>query len=236
MSVTLDPITWALLKNGQPIDPEPLKGGETPVIAQPKDRAGVIAVSKGALKTIRTFSQYALADRRYHGTVRDVAENYRKLPRSATLARRDRTAHKPNYKLPNRSYVPKTVILEDQPVLNVFDVTMPYLASAKDDLNPTPFLTIEEGIPDSWQRPARVSRMHALKSERHDWHKQVSKGLDAIVPYRDHVHDKKAHRKKVTTQGIATDRGQAYVDLLKQGGQYSGVPHVRPTIEPVRVP
>jgi len=234
MPVTQDPSTWELKKDGHSLPPEPTPSADTAKPPQPQDRAGVIKVSSGALRTIKAFSQYALADRRYHGTVRDNPKSYRKFARSENQNLRDHVSLKHRYKLPSRSYVPKTVVLQDQPAINVFDMTRPYLASAKDDQQPTPSLTIEEGIPESWERPARVARLHSLQTERHQWHKQVSKSLDATVPYRDHVVDIKKHKKAIATKGIATARGQAYADLLKQGAQYAGTP--APAIQPVAVP
>ena len=238
MALTQDPTTWGLEKGGRPVEPAPLKGAETQPVIQPKDRAGVITVKKGALRTIRTYTQYALADHRYHGDAREDRKSYRPFPKSATSARRAHTASRRNYKEPLRSYIPKAVVLSDQPALNIFDMARPYLASAVDDQNPTPALTIEEGIPDTWEKPARIDRMHKLFSERHDWHKSVSKTLDAQVPYRDHIVNIKKHKQKTIQHGIASHRGQLLQDLIRQGAQYSGryATQTRPPIMPVSVP
>ena len=185
-----------------------LQNGEEPQVitretAPPRLRSGTIRRDNTDIN-----ERNRMPDKRYNPFTR--GDSYKPVPRVRRVAR------KRNPLMPTVSYVPSSVILNDQPLVNVEDPTMRDPISAREELatNRLPETTVMHAIPESRNYRNQLRSINSILDTRAQNVRMIGRYMDAMTPDRDEIVDIKQHRQHQLSQN-PPEQG-ALADVLRQ--------------------
>ncbi len=135
-----------------------------------------------------------MPDKRYNPFNRGGASRYKTVPRPT----RERK-WKQNPLMPTVSYVPMSVQLKEQPLLNVADPTMPDAISAEQILATNvrpPDTTVINAIPESRDYRQQLRTVNSMLDTRAQQRRFVRRQMDRLQPDRPQIVDIDAHRAR----------------------------------------
>ena len=114
---------------------------------------------------------------------------------------------KQNPLMPTVSFIPRSVQLQEQPLLNGFDPTKPDLIGAKEILdggatNAIPDTTVIDQIPESRNYRHQLRTVNSMLDTRAQQRRMIRKMMDRAQPDRPQIVDIDAHRARVEGKGI----------------------------------
>lgn len=114
---------------------------------------------------------------------------------------------KQNPLMPTVSFVPRSVQLQEQPLLNGFDPTKPDLIGAKEILdkgatNAIPDTTVINQIPESRNYRHQLRTVNSMLDTRAQQRRMIRRLMDRAQPNRPQIVDIDAHRARAAGKGI----------------------------------